>query len=441
MELLIVDDDNAFRKSVSMALERRGHSVASAGAAMEAMRMASIARFDVAFVDMKMPEMSGVELVRELRHIQPGLRTVILTGHGSIPGAVEAIKTGAWHYLTKPCEVDNMEAVIRRAYKEATPAPIALDPRATTYHGMVGRSRALMGVIASIRSIKDSPFPALITGESGTGKELASRAIHFDGLRKERPFIAINCASLKPELLENELFGHVRGAFTGAIVNKEGLLKVADHGTIFIDEIGDMNLTVQASLLRFLEGGRFRQLGSTVETQVDVRVVAAINKDIEEEVRLKRFRHDLYYRLNVCRIDLPPLRERMEDVPVLVRHFLGASRTAGGTTVDIVPAAVDALSAYDWPGNVRELMNVLSRAVLLCNESVITRGLIASILPSSGATPSVVPPCLEEIEKRHLNESLRFNGWNVSRTSVSLGIDRRTLQRKMKRYRIARPEA
>lgn len=441
MEVLIVDDDNVFRKSVSQALERRGHSVTSAGAGTEAMRMAADARFDVAFVDMKMPGMSGIELVQELRHIQPGLRTVILTGHGSIPGAVEAIKTGAWHYLTKPCEVDNMEAVIRRAYKEAAPAPIALDSSGPAYHGMAGRSRALRGVIAAIKSIKDSPFPALITGESGTGKELASRAVHFDGVRKTNPFVAINCASLKPELLENELFGHVKGAFTGALVNKEGLLKVADHGTIFIDEIGDMNMTVQASLLRFLEGGRFRPLGSTAEIQVDVRVVAAINKDIEEEVRHKRFRHDLYYRLNVCRIDLPPLRDRMEDVPVLVRHFLHASGLAGGPAVDIAPAAIDMLSAYDWPGNVRELMNVLSRAVLLCNESVITRGLIASILPSSGAKSSAALSSLEEIEKRHLHESIRFNGWNVSRTAVCLGIDRRTLQRKMRRYRIARPEA
>lgn len=445
MNILIVDDDNIFRKHISKALARRGYKVTSADNGKEAVHMAADMTFDAAFVDMKMPDMNGIEVIRELKEIQPALKSIILTGYGSIATAVEAMKIGAYNYLLKPCDIEEMESVIRevRSHEKGVKGLKSLG----LYHGIAGESLLIQSVISVIRKVKDSPFPVLVSGESGTGKELTARAIHFDSVRKDRPFIAINCASLKPELLENELFGHVKGAFTGASDNKDGLLKVADGGTLFIDEIGDMNLTVQASLLRFLETGIFRPLGSTKEIKVDVRIVAAINKNIEEEVKAKRFRHDLYYRLNVCRIDIPPLRDRKEDVLILAKHFLELSPLAKEKGITISDGAMDVLADYRWPGNVRELFNVLSRAMLLSNENVITKGVLISILSPIkafgdmnirtgvlGGTSSA--SSLNDMEKRCLLQSLNVNNWNITRTAAILGIDRRTLQRKIVKYQI-----
>jgi DNA-binding NtrC family response regulator len=385
---------------------------------------------------MKMPDMNGIEVVRELKEIQPALKSIILTGYGSIATAVDAMKIGAYNYLIKPCEIEEIESVIRAVSSHVSGAK-SLE-FSGIYHGIVGNSKKIQKVIATIQKIKDSQFPVLICGESGTGKELTARAIHFDSIRKEKPFIAINCASLKPELLENELFGHVKGAFTGATDNKDGLLTVADAGTIFIDEIGDMNLTVQASLLRFLETGIFRPLGSTREIKVDVRIVAAINKDIEDEVKARRFRHDLYYRLNVCRVDMPPLRDRMEDIPMLVRHLLSLSPLAKERATTVSQPAMDILAAYSWPGNVRELFNTLSRAILLSNETVITKSILNSILPSMTGVLSGEhrTSSLDNMEKTCLLECLNVNNWNITRSAISLGIDRRTLQRKIAKYQI-----
>lgn len=440
MNILIVDDDNIFRKHMSKALIRRGYTVASADNGKEAVHMAEDAIFDAAFVDMKMPDMNGIEVIKELKEIQPALKSIILTGYGSIATAIEAMKVGADNYLLKPCEIEEIESVIRAAASHES--GIKSHESSGTYHGIVGSSVKIQSVISIIRKVKDSQFPVLISGESGTGKELTARAIHFDSIRKDKPFIAINCASLKPELLENELFGHVKGAFTGATDNKDGLLKAVDSGTLFIDEIGDMNLTVQASLLRFLETGIFRPLGSTKEIKVDVRIAAAINKDIEEEVRDKRFRHDLYYRLNVCRIDIPPLRERKEDIPLLAEYFLESSPLVKERSITISDGAMSALTAYHWPGNVRELFNTLSRAMLLSSEKVITKGIINSILNIKTDVLTDVPSAssLDDMEKKCLLKSLNANDWNITRAADSLGIDRRTLQRKMAKYRIQRQD-
>lgn len=436
MNILIVDDDNIFRKHISKALARRGYKVSSADNGKEAVHMAADTTFDAAFVDMKMPDMNGIEVIRELKEMQPALKSIMLTGYGSIATAVEAMKVGAYNYLLKPCEIEEIESVIRAVaiHDSGVKGREFLE----VYHGIAGNSLLIQKVISIIRQVKDSPFAVLISGESGTGKELAARAVHFDSIRKGSPFIAINCASLKPELLENELFGHVKGAFTGATENKDGLLKVADGGTLFIDEIGDMNQAIQASLLRFLETGIFRPLGSTREIKVDVRIVAAINKDIEEEVKAKRFRHDLYYRLNVCRIDMPPLRDRKEDVPILVKYFLLSSPLAKERSIAISDGAMDVLTACRWPGNVRELFNTLSRAMLLSNDGVITKGVINSILPDKASILSQLPPAssLDAMEKRCLFESLKVNHWNITRTAAHLGIDRRTLQRKIIKYQI-----
>lgn len=269
----------------------------------------------------------------------------------------------------------------RRTYREE---PIRDSSHYHIYHGIVGNSPAIQRVVKTIQMVKDSPLPVLICGESGTGKELVARAIHFDGIRKAKPFVIINCASLKPELWENELLGHVEGVFAGAAGRKDGLLRVADGGTLFIDAIGDIDIRIQAGLLRVVENGVIRPLISTREIKVDVRIVTATNRDIDKEVDERRFHKDLYHRLNVCRIDMPPLRERKDDIPLLVNHFLLTSPLARTMDSTITPDAVDILLEYRWPGNIRELFNVLTRAILLSNGPVVTRELITSFLQERG---------------------------------------------------------
>lgn len=435
MRILVVDDDHAFRKHLSRALTRRGYEVWSAEGGKNALHIVEDRPFDVAIVDLKMEEMDGIQVIEGLKNIQPSMISIVLTGYGSIPTAVKALKLGAYHYLTKPCQMTELETLLREVKNEGHKQ---LCSSSAPYHGIVGKSQAIQNIIDTVQLIKDTSLPALICGESGTGKELVARAIHFDSCRKEHPFIAINCASLKPELLENELFGHVKGAFTGATNSKEGLLKTADGGTLFIDEIADMDLVVQASLLRFIETGLFRPLGATKEVRVNVRVVAAINKDIEEEVRMRRFRHDLYYRLNVCRINIPPLRDRKEDIPLLVEHFLANTPILKDRSVTISSSAMEPLLSYHWPGNVRELFNLLGRLILLTKESTIMKGHIAAFLPSClrKGSERERASSLKDIERRYISESLKIHGGNISATARALGVDRRTLQRKISRYRI-----
>jgi len=404
MRVLVVDDDHAFRKHLSRALIRRGYDVWSAEGGKDAINIVEDKSFDVAIVDLKMQEMDGIRVIEGLKNIQPSIVGIVLTGYGSIPTAVKALKLGAYHYLTKPCQIAELETILQEVKDERN---IKLRRVPDHYQGIVGKSQTIQNIIDAIQLVKDTPLPVLISGESGTGKELVARAIHFDSFRKENPFIAINCASLKPELLENELFGHVKGAFTGATNCKDGLLKISDGGTLFIDEIADMDRVVQASLLRFIETGLFRPLGATKEVRVNVRIVAAINKDIEEEVKMSRFRHDLYYRLNVCRINIPPLRERKEDIPLLVDHLLTTSTLVKDRTVTISSSAMEIFLSYNWHGNVRELFNLLGRVILMTKESIITKGHLVTFLPSCIRKGSDRASSLKEIEKRYIVESLK----------------------------------
>ena len=433
MRVLVVDDDHAFRKHLSRALIRRGYDVWSAEGGKDAINIVEDKSFDVAIVDLKMQEMDGIQVIEGLKNIQPSIVGIVLTGYGSIPTAVKALKLGAYHYLTKPCQMAELETILKEVKDERN---INLRRVPDHYHGIVGKSQTIQNIIDTIQLVKDTSLPVLISGESGTGKELVARAIHFDSCRKENPFIAINCASLKPELLENELFGHVKGAFTGATNCKDGLLKISDGGTLFIDEIADMDLVVQASLLRFIETGLFRPLGATKEVMVNVRIVAAINKDIEDEVKMRRFRHDLYYRLNVCRINIPPLRERKEDIPLLIDHLLTTSPLVKDRTVTISSSAMEIFLSYNWHGNVRELFNLLGRVILMTKESIITKGHLVTFLPSCIRKGSDRASSLKDIEKRYIVESLKAHGGNISATARALGIDRRTLQRKISGYRI-----
>ncbi|MEK7469280.1 MAG: sigma-54 dependent transcriptional regulator [Planctomycetota bacterium] len=436
IRVLLVDDDETFRRTVSVALAKRGHQVSAAADGNDALRQLKAADFDVAFVDLKMPGMDGVELLKRIKAEQPGVEVILLTGHGSIPSAIEAIKAGAYNYLTKPCELAEIESSLLKAAERGELAASnrrladAL-ARGSNYQGIIGKSRPIRELVALIKQVKDSPTPVLIEGESGAGKELVARALHFDSSRARHPFVVINCAGLKEQLLESELFGHVEGAFTGASKPKEGLLDVAHQGTLFIDEIADMPPPVQAALLRVIETKEFRPVGSTRERRVDVRIVAAANRNLEEEVAAQRFRADLLFRLNVVRIRVPALRERLEDVPLLVEHFLSKNATAKARGIADVPAeGLQRLSVHDWPGNVRELFNVLERAVLLSPPGSIDTSFLSSGPRRGGAATE----SLDEAEKRHVAGLLDKERGNVTRVAKVLGIDRRTLQRKMSKW-------
>jgi len=453
--VLLVDDDAAFRLAVGRALERRGFAVLYAENGEQALHDESLGEWEAAVIDLRMPGMDGLELLTQLRERYADAPVIVLTGHGTISTAIEAIKRGAFHYLTKPCEISELEIYLRKALEERRIHREHERLRnavqlAESSHGIIGKSPDIQRLLGLIDKVKDADSPVLVTGESGTGKELVARALHFQGIRKEYPFIAVNCATLKPELLENELFGHVAGAFTGATNRKEGLLAIADQGTLFVDEIADMNPNVQASLLRVIETGEFRPLGSTREQTTRVRLIAAVNRDLAAQVQAGLFRGDLFYRMNVIVIPTPPLREHADDIPLLVEGFLARS-TARQKSVSFSPEALRALQAYRWPGNVRELFNICERAVLLRNGDLITAEEIAALLhrgsvdeagfapdliggESSSATPSPPLRTLEEVERLHIRDTLVQVDGNVSKAAEVLAIDRRTLQRKMARY-------
>jgi DNA-binding NtrC family response regulator len=437
LRILLADDDATFRRTVGSALGKRGHRVATAESGDDAVRQSRGAEFDVALLDLRMPGLDGIETLKRLRAEQPALEVVMLTGHGTIPSAIEAIKAGAFHYLTKPCELAEIEAALAKAGEKRALADEnrrlreALG-REGAWHGIVGRSAPIRALVETIRKVKDSASPVLVEGESGTGKELVARALHFDSARSRHPFVVVNCAGLKESLLESELFGHVEGAFTGATRAKEGLLDVAHQGTLLIDEIADMSAAVQAALLRVLETKEFRPVGATRERRVDVRIVAAGNRNLEDEVAAGRFRPDLLFRLNVVRLRVPALRERPEDIPLLVEHYLTRSAAAASKRIREVPTAELArLRAHPWPGNVRELFNLLERAVLLSPEGALDASLLAPVPARAGSGET-----LDDAERRHVKGLLDKEGGNVTRVAKALGIDRRTLQRKLARWGI-----
>jgi DNA-binding NtrC family response regulator len=427
--VLVVDDDESFRSLLADRLARKGHPVAAAGNGAQALEL--LDGMEVAILDLIMPGMDGMSLLRKIRSARPDVAIVMLTGHGTIDTAVEAMKLGAFDYLQKPCSLAEVELKIaqalehRRLKNENVQLKAAL-LHEQAYQGIVGRSRAMQAVVDLIGKVKESHSPVLIEGESGTGKELVARALHFDSQRREMPFVAVNCATLQEQLLESELFGHRAGSYTGATQDKRGLLEIADRGTLFVDEIAETHPSVQAKLLRVLETGEFRAVGDVREKKVSVRLVAATNKDLREQVAKGKFREDLFYRLNVVLIRLPPLRQRGEDLELLARHYL---LRRGRTVSD---AALATLMAYDWPGNVRELFNTLERAVLF-NQS----GRIDQIaLPSSTGAPAPKDGTLEEVEIAHIKRVLESVQWNVSRAAEILGTSRRNLHRKINQYNL-----
>lgn len=427
--VLVVDDDESFRSLVADRLARTGHRVAAAPGGDAALGL--LEGIEVAIVDLLMPGMDGLTLLRKIRAASPDIAVIMLTGHGTIDNAVEAMKVGAADYLQKPCSLAEVELRISQVWDKSRLRRENQQLRAALqhenpYHGIVGKSPAMRVVFELIQKVKESSSAVLIEGESGTGKELVARALHFDSSRKEMPFVAVNCATLQETLLESELFGHKAGAYTGAVQDKRGLLEIADGGTLFVDEIAETHPSVQSKLLRVLESGEFRAVGDVREKKVTVRLVAATNKDLRAEVEKGRFRADLFYRLNVVSIRLPPLRDRGEDIALLARHYLlRKGRTIGDR-------AIATLMGHSWPGNVRELFNTLERAVLFSSS-----GRIEAIeIPSGTGAPAPKDGTLEEVELAHIKRVLESVQWNISRAAEILGTSRRNLHRKINQHNL-----
>ena len=444
VRVLVVDDDEVTCNLLEEVLSNEGYAVDKALNGQEAIDRGESKAYDVVLTDIKMVGVDGMAVLRAYRQKSPETIIIMMTAFGSIDTAIRAIKEGAYDYVSKPFKLEEIKLTIHRALEQNRLLQENLFYRQeliTKYklENIVGRSDQMLQVYKTIARVADSRSTILITGESGTGKELVARAIHFNSQRASKHFVAVDCGSLAETLLESELFGHVRGAFTGAIANKRGLFEEADGGTCFLDEVGDISLAMQAKLLRVLQEHEIKRVGGTEPIKVDVRIVAATNKNLEQLVAEKKFREDLFYRLHVVSIHLPSLRERPEDIPLLADHFLRKYAADNQKPVSqISQDALDLLSRYRWPGNVRELENVIERAVTLSHHSIILpedlpRRLRAeppdSFPPS---LPSQIP--LSELEKRYIQKVLEDTGGNKKKAADILGIDRRTLYRMAARY-------
>jgi DNA-binding NtrC family response regulator len=453
--LLIVDDEVELMRALCESLAEQGFETHGVSDPLRAIEELQKGEYDLLLSDLMMPGLDGIHLLREALEIDPSLVGIIMTGQGTIQTAVEAMKAGAFDYILKPFRLQFILPVLDRAMevrrlrvenrrlKNIVERLTFESPR---YH-IVGASPPIQKVIQIIQKVAGTDATVLVRGPSGTGKELVARAIHGNSARKDKPLVTVNCATLQENLLESELFGHERGAFTGADRAKLGLFEIAEGGTLFIDEVAEMGAAMQAKLLRVLENGHYRRLGSTQERHADVRVVAATNKPLEEEQRAGRFREDLFFRLNVISIALPPLRERREDLPLLIDHFL-RTRQVGKTPFEIDPQAMATLIRYDWPGNIRELANVLERAQILAEGHVITVDDLPENLVPSRTVPVPVEPGkpvvesadnLEGVERRHVMNVLKRTGGNKVHAAKALGVSRRTLYRLIEKYSLNEP--
>jgi DNA-binding NtrC family response regulator len=443
IQLLIVDDDDDLREDLAQLFRKRGHEVTAAASGEDALDKAAHARFDVALLDLHLPGINGIDVLTKLKEQQPELEALMLTAHSSVETAVEAMRRGAYDYLTKPFRVPDLEVHVQKAFEK-----VQLQRREQQWvqqlsyesprYRLVGSSPAMRKVVGLIEKVAATDTTVLVRGASGTGKELVARALHTNSPRRTRPLVTINCAALQENLLESELFGHEKGAFTGAVAAKPGLVEVAEGGTLFIDEIGEMAPGLQAKLLRVLEDGHYRRVGGTREMNADVRVVAATNRDLAEEIKNGRFREDLFYRLNVVSIHLPGLRERGGDIPELVEHFL-TTRPIGPLRSRVDAEAMKALLAYSWPGNVRELANVLERAQILAENHIITlEDLPENVVSAAPAAsePSGDPNHLNEVERRHVWSILQQEKGNKVHAARILGISRRSLYRLIEKHHL-----
>lgn len=442
ISILIVDDEESVRDSLSNWFVEDGYSVECAENAKKALHMLEDREFDIILADIKMPGMDGMEMHRRIRALNKDSIVIIMTAFASVDTAVQALKDGAFDYITKPFDPDDLSHLIRNAAAQIAlrSENEALRRRVTTLEDiddLIGQSEAIGKVLKQIENVAQSNSSVIITGESGTGKELVARAIHANSSRKYFPLISVHCGALTESLLESELFGHEKGAFTGATFNRKGRFEMADGGTIFLDEIATISPKMQVELLRVLETKSFIRVGGNREISSDFRVICATNRDLKSMVKNGTFREDLFYRLNVVNITIPPLRERTEDIPLLVNHFIKKYCTSmSRDMITIEPAALRQLEQFEFPGNVRELENMIERAIVIGNG----REIKLKDLPmgKEAATSSV--ESLDELEKRHIEQILIKYGWNVSRSARALDVDRVTLYNKIRKYDLKQKE-
>jgi two-component system, NtrC family, response regulator AtoC len=447
--ILVVDDDAVARGLLAEALRKEGYEVDEAPGGAEAMERGRRIRFDVVLTDIRMGEVDGLAVLQDFKEHSPDTSVVLLTAFGSMEGAIEGIRQGAYDYLAKPFKKEEIKLVVQRSLehsrlvRENTRFREELRDRQDLSR-LVGSSPLMLEVYKLVARVSSGKSTVLVEGESGTGKELIARAIHANSPRRERSFVPVNCAALPDALLESELFGHEKGAFTGAIGAKKGLFEAAHEGTIFLDEIGDIGAALQVKLLRVIQEQELRRVGGTASTKIDVRIIAASNRNLSQLVKEGQFREDLFYRLNVVRIVMPSLRERREDIPMLAHHFLQKVSSENSPVIrGFVPDAMVVLQRYDWPGNVRELENVIERAVSLTHGPLILPDDLPDPVrqaPARWLEPAALPGhdgelvTLDELERRYLIRVLKESGHNKVRAAKILGIDRRTLYRMAERF-------
>ena len=460
-KVLIVDDEEIVRASCRKLLQPHGYRVSEAENAGSALKLMEATTFDLVLSDLKLPDASGIELLKDIKEVCPDTEVILLTGYGTVSTAVEAMKLGAYDYIEKPFRPEELVSLSGRAIerKSLREENIRLKKELSAHYikNIVGTSKAMEKVFRLIGTVAPTASTVLITGESGTGKELVARAIHYNSPRKDRPFVIIDCGTLAGELIESELFGHKKGAFTGAVTDKKGLIEEAEGGTLFLDEIGNLPLALQSKLLRVLQEKEYRPVGDKKASKVDSRFITATNKDLPGMVKAGTFREDLFYRLDIFPIHVPPLRERREDIPLLAYHFLNKYSDELGKEIKGISAeAMRILSSCRWPGNIRELENTIQRAILLADNDTIKPETLAFLTPlltelsQTGHIPRNIEELkerkkdlreksIEEVERVFILEALKRNEWNISKTANDVGMQRSNFHALIKKHGISRP--
>jgi DNA-binding NtrC family response regulator len=457
-KILIVDDEEIVLKSCLRILGDGDYEVEAVQDGLEALRKIEASGYDVLILDIMMPKIDGLEVLQRVKEMHPDIDIIMITGLSQIKTAVRAMKLGAFDYLPKPFDPDELKLVVQRAIERRQRLRESLDPKSATsffkyrFENVIGSSPQMQDVYRLIANCAPTNSTILLSGESGTGKELIARAIHFNSLRKDKPFVAIDCNALSENLLESEMFGHVKGAFTGATSNKKGMFEMADAGTLFLDEIGNVSLSTQAKLLRAIQEREFKAVGDTHTKSANFRLIVATNKDLKAMVAAGTFREDLFYRINIFPIQIPPLRERREDIPALAFHFLNIfSKDVGKKVTEFSEGAMSLLASHDWPGNVRELENAVQRSVILATDNVIREAHLMNIIETLPRIDLDVPrtgdelkrikktareKSVETIEKQFVLEALKRNAWNVTKSAEDTGMQRANFQALMKKYNI-----
>ena len=450
--ILIVDDEGSIRGALGQLFEYEGHEVLQAEDGPDALALYPEATPDLTFLDVKMPGMDGLEVLKAIRELDGAATVVMISGHGTIDTAVEATRRGAYDFLEKPLDTARILVTLRNAleFRGLAGTVEQLKNEVESRHEMVGRSYSIRQVLDRIERVAPTDARVLITGENGTGKELVARAIHRLSDRADQPFVEVNCAAIPSELIESELFGHMKGSFTGAVSDRSGKFEQADHGTLFLDEVGDMSAAAQAKVLRALEEGVITRVGGSKAIEVDVRVLAATNKELAGEIEEGRFREDLFYRLNVVPVHLPPLRERRDDIPMLVNHF--ATRMVDADRVaprEFSEDAVERLKALDWPGNVRELRNTVERLMILAASDPVTEEDVDRLVRGRGAATGLGAELLQAdsfsdfkdaAERAYILQKLREHDWNVSETARAVDMPRSNLYKKIEKFKLVRED-